>query len=46
MGEINSHNLVRKHEGRDHFRDLGVNGRIILEGILRKQGTKVWTECI
>jgi len=26
--------------------DLGVDGKIILEWILEKQGAKVWTKCI
>jgi len=29
--------------GRDHPKDLGVDGKIILEWILRKQSGKVWT---
>jgi hypothetical protein len=28
---------------RDHSEDLGVDGKVILEGILRKLGGKVWT---
>jgi hypothetical protein len=28
---------------RNHLEDLGVDGKIILEGILGKQGVKVWT---
>jgi hypothetical protein len=27
----------------EHFKDLGVVGRIILEWILRKYGGKMWT---
>jgi len=30
-------------KGRDHLEDLGVDGKIILEWILGKQGGKVWT---
>jgi hypothetical protein len=29
--------------GRDHFEDLGMDGRIILEWITEKQGRKVWS---
>jgi hypothetical protein len=31
---------------REHSEDLGVDGRIILEWILRKYGGKLWTGCI
>jgi hypothetical protein len=30
-------------KGRDNSEDLSVDGKIILEWILRKQGRKVWT---
>jgi hypothetical protein len=33
-------------KGRDHSEDIGVDGRIILEWTLGKQGTKVWNGCI
>jgi hypothetical protein len=33
-------------KGRDHVEDLGVNGKIILERILGKEGGKVWTGSI
>jgi hypothetical protein len=33
-------------KGIDHSKDLSVNGRIILEWILRRYGGKVWTGCI
>jgi hypothetical protein len=33
-------------KGQNHFEDLGMRGRIILECILEKQGGKVWNECI
>jgi len=29
--------------GRDHSKDLGIHGRIIMGWILRKLGGKVWT---
>jgi hypothetical protein len=28
--------------GRDHVEDLGIDGRIILECIVRKQSGKIW----
>jgi len=33
--------LVGKTEGRGHWEDLRVNGKIILKGILQKQRGKV-----
>jgi hypothetical protein len=33
-------------DGRHHLEDTGINGRIISEGILEKQGGKVWTGLI
>jgi hypothetical protein len=35
--------LVGKPEANNHSKDLGINGRIILEWILGKQSWKVWT---
>jgi hypothetical protein len=32
-------------KGRDHLEHLGVDGRIILKGILGKQGGRKWTVC-
>jgi hypothetical protein len=48
MGETrNPYNiLVGNLKGREHSEDLGIDGRIILEWILRKLGGKVWTRCI
>jgi len=37
--------LVRKPEGKRPCEDLGVDGRIMLELILGKQGRKMWTGC-
>jgi hypothetical protein len=33
---------LKNVKGRDHLEEPGVDGRIILEWILRKQGGKVW----
>jgi hypothetical protein len=33
-------------KGRDHFEELGADGRKILEWILGKQSGKLWTGCI
>jgi hypothetical protein len=30
-------------KGRDHFEDIGVGRKVILECILGKQGGKMWT---
>jgi len=35
-----------ENKGRDHSEDLGVEGKIILEWILGRQGRKVWTGCM
>jgi len=35
--------LLGKPEGRDHFGDPGVNGRVILRWIFRKWDEGVWT---
>jgi hypothetical protein len=34
-------NLVEDRERKDHLEDLDVDGKIILDWILRKQGEKV-----
>jgi hypothetical protein len=38
--------LVKNMKGRNHLRDLGVDGRILLKWALKEQGMKVWTEII
>jgi hypothetical protein len=40
------HILVGKPKGRDHMEDLGIDGKIILECILGKNGGAVWIGCI
>jgi hypothetical protein len=35
--------LSENLKGMDHSKDLGIDGRIILERILEKQGRKLWT---
>jgi hypothetical protein len=32
-------------KGKDHSNDLGVDGKIILQWILGKEGENVWTVC-
>jgi hypothetical protein len=32
-------------KGRDHSKDVGLDGKPISEWILRKQGAKGWTGC-
>jgi hypothetical protein len=35
--------LSENPKGRDHFRDLDIDEKIILEWTLGKQGVKLWT---
>jgi hypothetical protein len=48
MGEIRNaqRTLVGRPERADHLKDLGVDGRIILEWILEKQVEKFWTRLL
>jgi hypothetical protein len=45
VGELrNAYNIVSENlKGREHSVDLDVDGKVILEWILGKQGVKVWT---
>jgi hypothetical protein len=45
MGEVkNAYSIsLQNLKGRDHFEDLGVDGKKILEWILGKQGVRVLT---
>jgi hypothetical protein len=43
---IISKTFVRKPEGKNHSEDLVVDGRILLEWLLEKQGGRVWIRCI
>jgi hypothetical protein len=38
--------LIRKPEGKTPLEDLGIDGRIILERILKKQVGRVWSGSI
>jgi hypothetical protein len=40
------HILVGKPEGKNYLEDLDVDEKIISEGMLEKEGGKVWTGCI
>jgi hypothetical protein len=48
LGEIiNAYKIfVGKPEGRDHAENIGVDGMIISERILRKYGDIMWTRLI
>jgi hypothetical protein len=46
MGEIRAYKILERLNGRDHSEDLGIDGRIIFEWILGKEGGNVWTGCI
>jgi hypothetical protein len=47
-GACNMHDMdeMENIKRKDHLEDLGLNGRIILEWILRMQGGKKWTGCM
>jgi hypothetical protein len=38
--------ILENLKGRDHLEDIGVDGKIIWEWILGKEGGRVWTGCI
>jgi len=48
MGKMrNSYKILSKSlKVRDHWEDLGVDDKIILEWILGKEGRKAWTGCV
>jgi hypothetical protein len=35
--------LIGKIEGGDNFEDLGIDGKIILKIIVRKEGGRLWS---
>jgi len=44
MGDIKMHTKfwLENHKRRDQSEDRGIDGKIILESILEKEGGKVW----
>jgi hypothetical protein len=42
----NAYNILVREKGRDHSEDEGVNGKIILERILGKEGVRLQSGCI
>jgi len=36
----------RNLKERDHLQGLGIDGKVIVEWILWKEGGKVWTGCV
>jgi hypothetical protein len=43
----NAHRVsVKKSEGKNHLKDLGVDGRITFKCMLKKFGGRMWTEYI
>jgi hypothetical protein len=42
-GMRNAYNILIGKPKRDHSEDIGIDGKIILEWILGKEGGKVWT---
>jgi hypothetical protein len=45
MGDIKMHTKfwLENHKRRDQSEDRGIDGKIILESILEKEGGKMWT---
>jgi hypothetical protein len=37
---------LEKLEGRNNLEDLGVDGRVVLEWIIRKYNGEAWTGCV
>jgi hypothetical protein len=45
-GEMHNNILVGKRDVKKQMEDMGVDGKTILEWIVRRQDGKLWTECI
>jgi len=43
MGEVYTKCWLRNLKGRDHLKDEGIDGMMVLDWILGKLGRKVWT---
>jgi hypothetical protein len=43
---MHTKSLPENPKGRDHSKDIVIDGMIILEMIFKMQDGKVWTECI
>jgi hypothetical protein len=42
-GQVTEEYTILVGQSEDHFRGLGVDGRIILRGILKKRIMRIWT---